>query len=148
MNSVDDSDYAVGEMSAELQAEYDAKMAEYYDYENYEENYIDYGYDYGTKAPVVTEKPKAAQKPGSNLAGLDLGSVDDSDYAVGEMSAELQAEYDAKMAEYYDYENYEENYMAYGYDYGDEVVTDPCNDGTHNCNALASCISGRLENFY
>ena len=62
------------------------------------------------------------------------------------MSAELQAEYDAKMAEYYDYENYEENYMAYGYDYSDEVVTDPCNDGTHNCNALASCISGRLEN--
>ena len=58
MSNIDLGDYALGESSAELEAEYQAKMAEYYNYDEYEENYADYGYDY------------------SDYNGSDGGSID------------------------------------------------------------------------
>ena len=60
------------------------------------------------------------------------------------MSAELQAEYDAKMAEYYDYDNYEQNYASYGYDYYESdtpaEIVHPCDSGIHGCHTDANCV--------
>ena len=73
------------------------------------------------------------------------------DYGLSfEMTAEQEAEYNAKMAEYYDYENYEENYISYGYNsYGydsyDSSATEApkihdCDSGNHSCDSNATCI--------
>ena len=61
----------------------------------------------------TTEKPK--------FGGLDL-NIDMGDYNF-ETSDELEAEYQAKMEEYYNYEDYEENYVDLGYDYSDAETT-------------------------
>ena len=75
------------------------------------------------------------------------------DYGLSfEMTAEQEAEYNAKMAEYYDYENYEENYISYGYNYNydDSPATQApkvhdCDSGNHSCDSNATCIpSGRV----
>jgi hypothetical protein len=84
------------------------------------------------------------------MAGFDASEIDDSDYAVGEMTPELQAEYDAKMAEYYDYDNYEANYAAYGsYNYDDYEATaapigHPCDNGSYVCHTDAICTKEGL----
>ena len=71
------------------------------------------------------------------------------DYGLSmEMTADEEAEYNAKMAEYYDYENYEENYISYGYNYdgyddtaGTQAPTiHDCESGSHECDSNATCI--------
>ena len=56
------------------------------------------------------------------MANIDLG-----DYNIGETTAEIESAYAEKMAEYYDYENYELNYADYGYDDSNYDVQGQCN---------------------
>ena len=62
------------------------------------------------------------------MANIDLG-----DYNIGETTAEIESAYAEKMAEYYDYENYELNYADYGYN--DYDVQESVRTKTRNCSA-------------
>ena len=63
---------------------------------------------------TTTEKPTTKKQP--QFGGMDMANIDLGDYNIGETTDEIESAYAEKMAEYYDYENYELNYADYGYD--------------------------------